>query len=308
MSFTQTSVEFLRIKNQSGAEILNVNRQQHPLGNGSQNEDLNHKVASSEELGSADFDSQSKVESFGTDGDTETDPVLYKLMSKLERESEKSKRICAELLKERENHQNVLFLLEEEKRGRQEDRKERETQLQGLQTQLSQVQTQCLEMQQYKEEKEKLNREVLELRKRLQEEEDAGRRSGEEASSSALRLQGLEEERLRQEEEMMMLKEGHKEEMERVRQLLEESVNELRFKEEEVMGLKASKNLRNQDKVSFSCDQRISIVEPNLESGTDKDLLMERYLSSAAVAPSQSSVVNESFEQCSQLDISADYR
>lgn len=216
-----------------------------------------------------------------------------------------------------EKHQHVLSLLEKEKMGREEEQKEREAQLQGLQTQLSLVQSQCLEMQQYKEEKEKLNREVLQLRKRLQEEEDAERRFSEEVASSALRLQSLEDERSRQEEEMQRLKEEHKEEVERVRQLLEEREKELKFREEEVIGLKASKNRQNQAKAGFSCDERFSIDEANLENGPDQDsmnvsipgdTLMERYLSSAPHAHSQSSVVNESFEHCSQLDISADYR
>ncbi|XP_042292883.1 pericentrin isoform X3 [Thunnus maccoyii] len=311
-----TSVEFLRIRNQSGPEVLHANRQQRQLVHASQDADLNHKEAPLGKSGSAGPGSQSSVESFGADSDTETDSVLHKLRAKLEEERENSQRACAELAEERENHQHLLSLLEEEKRGREKEEKAREAQLQDLQTQLSQVQTQCLEMQQYKEEKEKLNREVVELRKRLQEEEDAVRRFSEEAASSALRLQSLEEERERQEEEMKMLKEEHKEEVERVRQLLEEREKELKFREEEVLGLKASKNRQNQAKAGFSYDERIGIDEVYLESGSDRDsmnvstpgdLLMERYLSSAPLAHSQSSVVNESFEHCSQLDISADY-
>lgn len=266
--------------------------------------------------GSAGLGSQSSVESFVADSDTEMDSVLHKLRAKLEEEKENSQRICAELAEERENHQQVLSLLEEEKRSRENDQKAREAQLQDLQAHLSQVQTQCLEMQQYKEEKEKLNREVVELRKMLQEEEDAVRRFSEEAASSALRLQSLEEERGRQEEEMNMLKEEHREEVERVKQLLEEREKELKFREEEVLGLKASKNRQNQAKAGFSCDERIDVDEANLESGSDRDSmivsttgdLLERYLSSAPRAHSQSSVVNESFEHCSQLDISAEYR
>lgn len=315
LSFTQTSVEFLRIKSQSGPEVLNTNRQQRQLG--SQDADLNHKEAPLGKSGSAGPGSQSSVESFCADSDTETDSVLQKLRAKLEEERENGQRICAELAVERENHQHVLSLLEEEKRGRENERKAREAQLQDLQTQLSQVQTQCLEMQQYKEEKEKLNGEVVELRKRLQEEENAVRTFSEDAASFALCLQSLEEDRGRQEEEMRILKEEHKEEVETVRQLLEEKEKELKFREEEVLGLKASKNRQNQAKAGFSCDERIGIDEANLESGSDRDslnvsipgdLLMERYLSSAPHAHSQSSVINESFEHCSQLDISADYR
>ncbi|KAM9842917.1 pericentrin [Aulostomus maculatus] len=290
----QTSVEFLRIKSQSTAEVLNVNQQQHRLGSGSQNRDVNHKETFLEEL-----------EIPNPDNDTKANTV--QLRARLEEERENSQCIRAELEKERENHQHVLSLLEEEKRNRQKEQEEREAQLQELQTQLNQVQTQCLEMQQFKEEKENLNRDVLELRKRLQEEEDAQK------ASSTLHIQSLEEERLRQEEHMRILKEEHKKEMERVRQLLEERVKELRIKEEEVMGLKASKNLQNQAKIGLSCGNKISVDEDNLESGLDqdgmnvsipRDLLMERYLASAAPRHSRLSV-NESFDECSQLDISA---
>ncbi|XP_053191638.1 pericentrin [Scomber japonicus] len=310
-----TSAEFQRITNQSGPEVLNANQQQRQLGHDSQDADLNHKDAPLGKSGSAGLSSQSSVESFVADSDTEMDSVLHNLRAKLEEEKENSQRICAELAEERENHQQVLSLLEEEKRSRENEQKAREAQLQDLQAHLSQVQTQCLEMQQYKEEKEKLNREVVELRKMLQEEEDAVRRFSEEAASSALRLQSLEEERGRQEEEMNMLKEEHREEVERVKQLLEEREKELKFREEEVLGLKASKNRQNQAKAGFSCDERIDVDEANLESGSDRDSmivsttgdLLERYLSSAPRAHSQSSVVNESFEHCSQLDISAEY-
>lgn len=238
---------------------------------------------------------------------------MHTLRAELQEERANSQRICAELAEEMEKHRHVLSLLEKEKKGREEERQEREAQMQDLQTQLSLVQTQCLEMQQYKAEKEKLNREVLELRHRLQEEENAERRFSDEVAGSAIRLQSLEEERLRQEEEIQRVKE----EMERVRQLLEEREKELKFREEEIIGLKATKNRQNQAKAGISCDEKFSVDEVNLESGPDQDsmnvstpgdVLMERYLSSAPRAHSQSSVVNESFEQCSQLDISADYR
>ncbi|XP_074517504.1 pericentrin isoform X8 [Sebastes fasciatus] len=293
----QTSVEFLRIKSQSGAEVLKTQLQQQH-GRCSQDADINHKEVPSGVSGSSDPGSQSSVEGFGTGTDSETDTVLHKLRAELEEEREKSQRICAELAEEMEKHQRVFSLLETEKKGREEERTEREAQLQDLQTQ-------CLEMQQYKEEKEKLNREVLELRKRLQEEDDAERRFSEEVASSALRLQ-------RQEEEMQRLRE----EVEGVRQLLEEREKELKFREEEVIGLKASKNRQNQAKAGFSRDEKISVDEANLESGSHEDsmnvsipagdILMERYLFSIPLAQSQSSVVNESFEHCSQLDISAD--
>lgn len=307
--FTQTSVEFLRIKNQSGAEVLNIYQQQLH-GVSSQDENVNHKKAPSEGISPG---CHSSAEGFSSHSETETDTLIQKLRAELEEERKNSQRICAELAEEMEKTQHVLSLLEKEKQGREE----REAQLQNLQTQLSQVQTQCLEMQQYKEEKEKLNREVLELRKRLQEEEDAERRFSEEISHSALRFQSFEEERQRQEEEIRRLKVEHRQEVEQVRQLLEEREKELKFREEEVNGLKASKNRQNQAKACFNTDDRISVDEASLERGPDQDsmnasitgdILMERYLSSAPIAHSQSSVVNESFERCSQLDISADYR
>ncbi|XP_039994200.1 pericentrin isoform X3 [Xiphias gladius] len=312
----QTSAEFLRIKSQSGAEVLKTYRQQPQHGQWSPDGDLNHKEAPSEGSENGGPASHTSVAGFSTENNTETVTVVHNLRAELEEERENSQRICAELAEEMEKHQHVLSLLEKEKTGREEERKEREAQLQDLQTQLSQVQSLCLEMQQYKEEKEKLNREVLELRKRLQEEEDAEKRYSEEVATSALRLQGLEEERRRQEEEMLRIKDEHREEVERVRQLLEEREKELKFREEEVMGLKASKNRQNQAKAGFSCDESISIDEANPESGPDQDsinllitgeIMMERYLSSAPLAHSQSSLVNESFEYCSQLDISADH-
>ncbi|XP_041809392.1 pericentrin isoform X2 [Chelmon rostratus] len=308
----QTSVEFLRIKSQSGAEVHNNQQQQHQHGHCSQAADISHKEVPSGESGSAGPGSESSVEGFSTD--SETDTILRKLRAELEEERENSQRICAELAEEIEKHQHVLSLLEEEKKGREEEGKEREAQLQDLQTKLSLAQTQCLEMEQYKAEKEKLNTEVLELRKMLQDEENVERRFSEEVASSAFCLQSLEEERRRQEEEVQRLKEEHREEVERVRQLLVEREKELKFREEEVIGLKASKNRQNQAKAGFSCDERFNIDEDNLDCGPDQDamnvsgdVLMERYLSSAPLAHTQSSVVNESFDRCSQLDISADY-
>ncbi|KAK9534370.1 hypothetical protein VZT92_009414 [Zoarces viviparus] len=291
----QTSVEFLRIKSQSGAEVLNT-PQQH--GHCSQDADLNQKEAPSEESGSAGPDFQSSVEGFSAGNGGETGTVLHKLRAELVEERQNCQRLCAELVEETEKHQHVLSLLDKE-------RKDREEELQDLQAQLSSVQTRCLEMQQYKEEKEKLNREVLELRNRLQEEDNTERRFSEEVASSALCLQ-------RREEEMQKLKE----ELEGVRQLLEEREKELKFREEEVIGLKASKNRQNQAKAGFSCEEKMSTDEGNLESGpvedsmhvsTLGDILMERYLSASPPALSHSSLVYESFEHCSQLDRSADY-
>uniref|UniRef100_A0A3Q3AKB8 Pericentrin n=1 Tax=Kryptolebias marmoratus TaxID=37003 RepID=A0A3Q3AKB8_KRYMA len=298
----QTSVEFKRIKGQSGAEAVDVVDHHHGLS--SQAANINHKEATSKGSGNA------SPECFSTDSDTETDTVLHKLMTELEEERKRSQRASAELAEEMEKNQHVLLLLEEEKQGREEERKAKDAQLENLQSQLSQVQTQCLEIQQYKEEKEKLNREVLELRKKLQEEEDAEVRRSEAVASSARRLQTFEEEKLRQEEEMRRLK-G---EVERVRQLLDESEKELKRREEEVEGLKASKNRQNQAKAGFS-SERISINEGNRERGLDQeslntsllgDILMERYLSSAPLEHSHSSLINESFEHCSQLEISTE--
>ncbi|XP_062252996.1 pericentrin isoform X2 [Platichthys flesus] len=308
----QTSVEFLRIKSQSDSEVQYTHRQQLQHDHGSRDADLNHKEVPTEGSGSEGTASQTSVEGFNGEGDPEINIVLDKLRAELEEEREKGRQICAKLSEELEKHQHVLSLLEREKNGREEDRKEKEAQLQDLQNELSQVQSQCLEMQQCKEEKEKLNREVLGLRKRLQEEEDAERTLSEKVATSALRLQSLEEERQRQEAEMQMLKEEHREEVERVRQLLEEREKELKFREEEVMGFKASKNRQNQAKAGFSCDAD----EANLESGPNEDsmnvsvpgdIMMERYFFSVPPAYSQSSLVNESFEHCSQLDVSANH-
>lgn len=303
-------MEFLRIKSQSGADVLN-NHPQHQHGTCSQDAHISRKEAPSGESGNLGPGRQSSVES----SDSETDTILLKLRAKLEEERENSQRICADLAEEIEKHQHVLSLLEKERKGREEEREEREVQLQDLQAQLRLVQTQCLEMQQYKAEKDKLNREVLELKKRLQVKEDAERRFSEEAlASSALHVQTLEEERLRQEEEVKGLKEEHKKEVNRVRQLLDEREKELKFREEELIGLKDSKNLQNQAKAGFDCNERFDIDDPNLESGHQDsisipgDILMERYLCSAPLTQSQSSMDNESFEHCGHLDIFADNR
>uniref|UniRef100_A0A3Q3W5J8 Pericentrin/AKAP-450 centrosomal targeting domain-containing protein n=1 Tax=Mola mola TaxID=94237 RepID=A0A3Q3W5J8_MOLML len=276
----QTSVDFLRIKSQSGVDILNTH--QHQPGDSSKLSDINHKKALSDESGNLGPSSQSSVEST----DSDTDIIVHKLKAQLEEERENSKRIYADLAEEIEKHQHVLSLLEMERKGREEEREMREVQLQELQTQ-------CLEMHQFKAEKEKLNREVLELKKRLQEKEDAeGTFSKEVLASSALRVQILED-------EMKSLKEEHKIEVERVRQLLAEREKELKFREEEMMGLKASKNRQNQAKAVLSCDESMNVSLPG-------DVLMERYLCSAPVAQSQSSMVNECFEHCSPLDSTAD--
>ncbi|CAN9502418.1 unnamed protein product [Ophioblennius macclurei] len=290
----QTSEGFQRIKSQSGAEV----QSQHGLS--SQDASTNHKDALPEGSRSTSPDSLSGAESV-----PEADCVLHKLRVELEEERKNSRRIFAELTEAIEKNQHVLTLLEKEKQGREEERKEREEQLQSLQIELSQTQSQCLTMQQYKEEKEKLNEEVLELRKRLQEEQDAMSKFCEEVSSTA---QSLEEARRMQEEEVTRLKEEHRAEVERVKQLLDEREMELKFREEEVVSLKASKNKQNQAKAAFGPDETISAEEDQdgLNASIPGDLLMERYLSSVPIAQSQSSVGNESFEHADQLEISAE--
>ncbi|XP_058471141.1 pericentrin [Solea solea] len=310
----QTSAEFLRIKCQSEGEV-HTHRQQLKHGHHSQDRDLGYQETLSEESGNEGPASQSNVEGFNTDSDLETDAVLHKLRAELKEEREKSQRLSAELRQELEKHQHVLSVLEKEKKDLEEDGREKVAQLQDLQTQLSQVQSQCHEIQQYKEEKEKLNREVLELRERLQEEEDAERRLTEEVVTSALRLQSLEEDRRTQEDEMQRLKEENKQEVERVRQLLDEREKELMSREEEVMRLKASKNRQNQAKAALSCSDNISVDEVILGNGPNqdtmnvsipRDLMMEKYLSSVPLARAHSSLVSDDFDHCSQLDISAD--
>uniref|UniRef100_A0A3Q2FFS1 Pericentrin n=1 Tax=Cyprinodon variegatus TaxID=28743 RepID=A0A3Q2FFS1_CYPVA len=262
----QTSVEFLRIKGHSGAEAFGVAEHHHDLSSKTTN--IRPTEGISEGSENAGHGSQQSPEGFSTE--TVVDTAIHNLMLELEEERKNNQRIC-------------------EKQGREEEQKE----LQNLQTQLSQAQNQCLVMQQYKEEKEKLNIEILELRKKLQEAEDSERRSDFKNESPAFCSQTLEEVNKRLEDEMKMLRE----EVDHVRQLLDKSERELKRREEEVEGLKASKNRENQTKAAF-------IAEANLEAGPDErdldtslqgDILMDRYLSSIPPAHSQSS-----------LDLSAD--
>lgn len=258
-------------------------------------------TSASVEPGTLESTSESSVESTNS----ETASLLQKLRTQLEEERQRSKSAYADLALEIEKHQHVLSLLEEERKGREEEREEKEIQLQVLQTQLSSVQTQCLELQQDKAEKEKLNKEVLELKERLQIKEDAESRFSDDAlGTAALHFQALEE--------MELLKEEHRKEVEKVKQLLNEREKELKFREEEVMGLKASKNQQNQAKACIGCDERFTH-----EDGLDQDsmnvsipghILVERYLSSEPPGHSHSSVVNESLDHCSQPDISANNR
>ncbi|XP_034015360.1 pericentrin isoform X1 [Thalassophryne amazonica] len=303
----QTTMGFLRIKSHSGVEVFNAHRQQNLPGQDST--DVSHKELLSVESLSVDSISQSSmVENFSTDGDTDTDDVLQKLKRELEEERKNSQYICAKLADARES----LSLLEDEKRSWEVEREEREVQLKSLQTELGQLQTLCLEVQQYKDEKEKLNKEVLELRKRLQEEVQNAEKFGQEVSNSASRLQRLQEEKLRQEEEMRMLGE----EVETVKQLLQEREEELKLREEEITGLKASKNMQNQVKADLNLDEEIILEEANLENWPDQEsttasmpgyILMERYLSSVHPAHSETSAISESLEQSSMLDNSENY-
>ncbi|XP_019728011.1 pericentrin isoform X3 [Hippocampus comes] len=273
----QTSVGFQRLKNQPGADLGDITKKQQ-LHN-SQNEDLSMEDTSTEQSGSADLGSRTSAEGFSTDTDTETDATLSELRAKLQEEKDKCLRLCFELEREKENHQHVLSLMEVERKD--------------LQTQLSQVRSHCLE------EKEVLDGELLQLRKKLQEEEESQRRWCEAEAAFTRRLQNLEDERLRQQEAVTKLKEEHREELERVNRLLEESTKE-------VMGLKASKNLQNQDKAGFSFAEITSADKSSGESGPDHDAmnvslsrnhLMERYFA-------QSSLVHVT--PCSQLDIASD--
>ncbi|XP_077396087.1 pericentrin isoform X2 [Festucalex cinctus] len=274
----QTNVDFQRLKNQPGADVCDVAKQQQRRHN-SQNDDLSMEDASTERSGSAGLGSRTSAEGFSTDSETETDTVLSELRAMLQEEKENCLRLCSELEKEKENHQHVLLLMEIEKKD--------------LQTQLSQVRSRCLE------EKEVLNGELIQLRKRLQEEEESQKRWREEEAAFTHRLQNFEDERLRQEEAVRRLKEEHKEELERVNRLLDESA-------EEAKGLKASKNLQNQAKAGFTFDEITSADKGSIESGPVQDsmnvslsgdLLMERYFAQSSMAD---------VGPCSQLDISSD--
>ncbi|KAM8833844.1 pericentrin [Synchiropus picturatus] len=274
----QTSAEFLRIKSQAANDVSNVGHQQfsHGLSNG----DPADKNTLSEGSNCADPDS-----------------LLKELETKLELEQQKSQQLRVEYEHEKASHQRVLSQLREEKKRLEEQGEEWELQLADLQTQ-------CLEMHQYKKEKEKLNQEVLELRTRLQEEEEAERRCKEEGNTYLISLQRLEE-------EMKIAIENHQAEMEQVKQLLEEKDRELKHREDEVIELKDFKNKHNQVKAGLAPEaaeeehhfQSIP-DEDNMNVLIPEDLLMERYLPRAPFVRSPSSLANEGSEQCSQLDVS----
>nr|XP_046174418.1 GRB10-interacting GYF protein 2-like isoform X2 [Oncorhynchus gorbuscha] len=164
-----------------------------------------------------------------------------------------------ELLEERELNQLMLSQLEEERTGREEERRE---------------------IHQYKEEKEVLNRELQELRRRLGEEEEVRERRNEREDEREIRE--------RQEEEKRRLGE----EVQRARQLLGE-----RGRTREELGFKASKDKLNQAKASVEEDGEREGEEReecllDVSLPTDGTPLLERYLSSAL--PSHSCWANES--------------
>ncbi|CAG10353.1 unnamed protein product, partial [Tetraodon nigroviridis] len=196
--------------------------------------------------------------------------LQQKLRTQLEEERQRSKSAYADLALEIEKHQHVLSLLEVERKGREEEREEKEMQLQELQTQFSSIQSQCLELQQDKAEKEKLNREVLELKERLQMKEDAESILKNDAlGTAALHFQALEE--------IKLLKEEHRKEVEKVNQLLSEREKELKFREEEVMGLKASKNQQNQAKAEKGdglVEEQHDVKETALSNGQEESKLL----------------------------------
>ncbi|XP_061699443.1 pericentrin isoform X2 [Syngnathoides biaculeatus] len=264
----QTSAGFQRLKNQPGAEVYNRAKQQRRRD--SQNEDLSTEDASTEQSGSVGLVSRTSADGFSTDSETEADPVLSELKAKLREEKDNCLRLRSELEKEKENHQHVLSLLEDERND--------------LQTQLSRVRSECLE------EKEVLNRELLDLRKESQ------RRWCEEESVFARRL---EDERLNQEEAVRKLKEEHRGELERINRLLEETA-------EEVSRLKASKNLENQAKADFSFPEitgangsrgETGPAQDDVNVGVPGDILIERYFAQSSM---------NHVGSCSELDFSSD--
>ena len=302
----QTSVEFLRIKCQTGVSEPPHSQQRH----GS-----NDSVPSCVELPLGELKESLNTNS-KANGDTATDALLLRLGAELEEERSNSRRICEELAKEKENCQNMLSLLEEENREIKKEMKQREAQtelqLRDLQEQISQAQSQSFEIQRYKEEKQLLNTQLQETSRMLVREQENAERLKEEVASSALRLCTLEEERERREEETRRLEEEHREELDRIRQLLEEGEKEIDRLEKEDSGIKASKNRQNQERVSFGQDEdeeggpgQEALSEDGLARSVCTDILMERYLSTAK---SNSCQANQSFEEHILEENSANYR
>ncbi|CAL8285441.1 unnamed protein product [Lota lota] len=316
----QTSVEFLRIKSQTGVpDALHPQRRQSSPACGSQDSVPSCVELPLGELKSVDIVSWSALlESFNTNSKANGEAILFRLSAELEEERSNSRRICEELAKEKENCQHMLYLLEEEKREREKEIKQKEAetelQLRDLQEQISQAQSQSFEIQRYKEEKELLNTELEEMTRKLVREQETAERLKEEIANSALRLCDLEEEKERREEETRRLEEEHREELDRIRQLLEEGEKEIDKLEKEDSGIKASKNRQNQERVSFGQDEdeeggpdREDHSEDGLTRSVSTDILMERYLSSAHPAQSNSSLANQSFEEHILAENSASY-
>lgn len=308
MCSSQTSVDFLRIKGQTGQlpEAPHSLRQQSPPARQSQDSAPPSAELPWGELNSVDTNAN---------GDPETHSLHFRRVSaELEEERSNCQRLCAELAKEKESCQQTLHLLEQEKREREEERKKRE----DLQEQLGRAQSQSSEIQRYKEEKELLNTELLEMTRKLAVEQETAERLREEIVNSALRLSNLEEEREMREAERRRLEEWHREELDRIRQLLEEGEKEIDKLEKEDSGLKASKNRRNQERVSFGQEEEEDDEEGGLDQedcsedclagSVSTDILMARYLSSAHPAQSNSSLANQSLEDHILADNSANFR
>ena len=234
--------------------------------------------------------------------DTETDNLFLGLTAELEEVRSNSRITCEEVAKEKKNWQHILSLLEGEK-GEIKEMTQTDLQLRDLQELISHAQSQSFELQRYKEENELLNTKLQEMTRMLVREQ-------EKVANSALLLCNLEEEKARWEEEMMMLKEERREELDQIRQLLEEGEKEVEKLEQEDSGIKASKNRQNQERVSFGQDEdeeggpdRGELSEDGLTGNTD--ILMARYL---ATAQSNSSLANQSFEEHIGEENSVNYR
>ncbi|KAJ8003709.1 hypothetical protein DPEC_G00151130 [Dallia pectoralis] len=190
-----------------------------------------------------------------------------------------------ELLEEKEKNMLLLAQLEEEKKGWEEDRR-------GI--------------HRYKEEKEALNIDLQDLRKRLELEEVERRKEREEER----------EIRAEQEEEKKRLRE----EVHRVQYLLEEShrtIEEfgLYYCEDKVNQTRASgEEEEEEEEEEEGGDNRVEKCLLDMSITDNGDPLLERYLSSALPSNTQLSWANESLEDRSfmedhsLLDDSSNYR
>lgn len=170
-----------------------------------------------------------------------------------------------EMLEERDKNQLMLSQLQEERKGREEERRE---------------------IHQYKEEKEVLNRELQELRRRLEEERE---RRNEREDEREIRE--------RQEEEKRRLGE----EVQRVKRLLGErgrTREELGFKASKDKLNQAKASVEEEEDGEREEEREECLLDVSLP--TDGTPLLERYLSSAV--PSHSCWANESLEECSLLE------